>query len=86
MPVLKSYTKVYLNYFNYCIDDTIPCEICQNKAVDIHHIETRSRCKDLLNDINNLMALCRKCHIEYGDKKQHKEFLKTVHTRILHGI
>jgi len=23
--------------------------------------------------------LCRSCHIEYGDKKQHKEMLKVVH-------
>jgi len=29
--------------------------------------------------IENLMGLCRSCHIEYGDKKQHKEMLKVVH-------
>ena len=29
--------------------------------------------------IENLMGLCRKCHIEYGDKKQYKEFLKDIH-------
>jgi IS1 family transposase len=31
--------------------------------------------------IENLMGLCRKCHIEYGDKKQYKEFLKDIHAK-----
>ena len=31
------------------------------------------------DEINNLMALCRKCHIEYGDKKQHKAMLSVTH-------
>jgi 5-methylcytosine-specific restriction endonuclease McrA len=29
--------------------------------------------------IKNLMGLCRSCHLEYGDKKQHIEFLKEKH-------
>jgi 5-methylcytosine-specific restriction endonuclease McrA len=33
--------------------------------------------------IENLMALCRKCHIEKGDKKQFKEKLKTIHNKLL---
>jgi 5-methylcytosine-specific restriction endonuclease McrA len=32
--------------------------------------------KDL---ITNLQALCRACHVEMGDKKQYKEFLKEKH-------
>ena len=31
--------------------------------------------------IENLMGLCRKCHIEYGDKKKYKEFLKDIHAK-----
>lgn len=76
---MKKYTKVYLKFFGYCVDDFIPCEICNSKAVDIHHIENRSHRKDLENDINNLMALCRKCHEKYGDKKQYKNWLKEIH-------
>lgn len=60
--------------------DFIPCETCESKAVDIHHIEARgmggSKNKDVLE---NLMALCRWCHIEYGDVKAHKGFLKETH-------
>jgi hypothetical protein len=31
--------------------------------------------------IANLMGLCRQHHIEYGDKKQYKEFLKEIHLK-----
>jgi 5-methylcytosine-specific restriction endonuclease McrA len=29
--------------------------------------------------IENLQALCRKCHIQFGDQKQHKDFLIITH-------
>jgi 5-methylcytosine-specific restriction endonuclease McrA len=32
-----------------------------------------------VENIDNLMAVCRSCHIKYGDKKEYKEFLKEVH-------
>ena len=77
---MKNHTKIYLNYFGYDLSSWIPCEMCGQKAVDIHHIEARamggSKTKD---NIENLMALCRKCHIDKGDKKQYKDLLKTVH-------
>jgi 5-methylcytosine-specific restriction endonuclease McrA len=60
--------------------DWIGCEVCDRTAVDIHHIEPRgmggSKEKD---DPANLMALCRECHMEFGDKKQFKRMLKTMH-------
>lgn len=31
--------------------------------------------------IENVMALCRNCHVEYGDKKQYMENLKAVHLK-----
>ena len=74
-----------MDYFGYCIDDIIPCEICNKKSVDIHHIEARSKRKDLENDIRNLMALCREHHVEFGDKVQHKEFLTEKHNKTLNG-
>ena len=80
---MKPYTKTYLNYFGYDVSDFIPCEVCGAEAKDIHHIHARSIKKDLVNDITNLMALCRKCHVVYGDKKQHKEFLQNIHKKKL---
>lgn len=77
---MKKHTKIYMDYFDYHEGDFIPCEICENKAVDIHHIDARgmggSKSKDV---IRNLMAVCRKCHMDYGDKKQFKEELKRIH-------
>ena len=77
---MKKYTRTYLNYFGYDETDFIPCEVCNKQAVDIHHIQAKgmggSKTKD---NIENIMALCRECHIKYGDKKQYKDFLKQIH-------
>lgn len=77
---MKKHVKVYMDHFGYGVDDYIPCEVCSRKAVDIHHIDCRgmggSKDKD---EIENLQALCRKCHMEYGDKKQWMDFLKEYH-------
>ena len=75
-----------MNYFNYSTSDFIPCEMCNSKAVDIHHIEARGMGGNPLKDkdvIENLMAVCRQCHIEYGDKAHYKDKLKEVHLKIL---
>ena len=67
--------------------DFVPCECCSSRASEIHHIHARSQRKDLLNDINNLMAVCRKCHEKYGDKKMWIEFLQNKHNQFMknHG-
>ena len=81
---MKKHTKIYMDYFNYVLDDFIPCEICGTRANDIHHIENRgsggSKSKDT---IENLMALCRADHIKYGDYPQYKEMLKQKHLKLL---
>ena len=77
---MRNHTKIYLNFFGYDTSDFIPCEMCGLKAQDIHHIEARGMGGSKHADnIENLMALCRQCHIDFGDKKQHKEMLKVVH-------
>lgn len=77
---MKKYTRIYLNFFAYDETDFISCEVCNKQAVDIHHIFAKgmggSNTKD---NIENIMALCRECHIKYGDKKQYKEFLTDIH-------
>lgn len=78
---MKPYTATYLRHFGYSTADWIPCEIpnCQRQGVDIHHIFARSIRKDLENKIENLMCLCREHHSEFGDKKQHREYLQEIH-------
>ncbi|MEY4334527.1 MAG: hypothetical protein RLZZ196_3271 [Bacteroidota bacterium] len=81
---MKQHTKIYMKYFGYGIEDFIACEVCGNKAVDIHHIDCRgmggSKDKDT---IQNLMAVCRMCHEKYGDKKEYTELLKETHRRFI---
>ena len=38
------------------------CIICGKPATHVHHIHLRSKRKDLLYEINNLVLLCSKCH------------------------
>jgi 5-methylcytosine-specific restriction endonuclease McrA len=77
---LKPHVKIYLSHFGYTSADFIACEVCGSMAVDIHHIEARgmggSKEKDT---IENLQALCRYCHVKFGDKKHYKELLKEIH-------
>ena len=77
---MQRHTKLYLKHFGYDISDFVPCEVCGSRAIDIHHIESRGMGGTKKQDtIDNLMALCRECHIEYGDKKQHKFRLHICH-------
>ena len=77
---MKNHTKIYLKEMNYHETDWIPCEMCGQTAVDIHHIEARgmggSKDKDI---IENLMALCRSCHNRYEGNKSDKAMLRIVH-------
>ena len=76
---MKSHTKIYMEGMGLDETDFWPCEVCGTEGKDIHHLVNRSRGgKD---EIPNLMVLCRTCHIQYGDKKQHMEMLKEVHER-----
>jgi len=78
--LVKKHTKLYHDYFMHEPGDWIGCEVCDRTAVDIHHIEARgiggSKEKDTPE---NLQALCRECHSYFGDKKQFKRLLKTMH-------
>ena len=81
---MKPYTKTYLAHFGYSEADFIPCECCGNKAVDIHHLESRSIAKAKINLIDNLMALCRECHNKaFGS---FNEELKLIHRKKLLGV
>jgi 5-methylcytosine-specific restriction endonuclease McrA len=77
---MKKHVKIYLDFMGYGMEDFIPCEVCSNRAVDIHHIECRGMGGSTTKDkIENLMALCRKCHNTYGDKRQYIYFLQLKH-------
>lgn len=81
---MRNHTKVYMSFFGYGEESFVPCEVCGARAVDIHHIDARgmggSGDKDV---IENLMGVCRKCHIEYGDRKHLKDYLRDIHQKFM---
>ena len=80
---MKNYTKLYFDHYN-CWGEFVGCEVCGAEAVDIHHIDCRSMGGSKEKDkIENLMAVCRVCHLKYGDKKEYTEYLKEIHLKNL---
>jgi hypothetical protein len=77
---MKNHTKIYLKYFGYGLDSYFACEVCDNRGVDLHHIENRgmggSKTKDY---IENLICVCRQCHEFFGEKDEYLQFLKDKH-------
>ena len=82
---MKKHTKIYLDFFGYAQGEFIPCEKCGKTAVDINHIDARGMGgkNEAADVIENLMAMCRKCHEDFGDKKQYEEMLKKIHLEFM---
>ena len=81
---MRKHTKIYFDYFGYTGQEYIACEVCGARAVDIHHIFARGMGGAKEADrIDNLMAVCRSCHVKYGDKKQYVEFLIEKHQEFI---
>jgi len=78
---MQKHIKNYLNHFKYSETDVIQCEVCHNKAVDIHHIYPRSsfgnKRKDEQDEVSNLIALCRNCHEKAHDNMKESRIYLT---------
>jgi hypothetical protein len=83
---MKSYVKTYLTYFGYDKSSWIACEFCGATAVDLHHLEPRSIAKSKLNLIDNIVALCRECHIRAEHDKAFNNEVKLIHRKKLLGV
>jgi len=79
---MTPHCKVYFKHFKLTEADFIPCEVCSDKSVDLHHIQGRGKGKDV---IENIMALCRDCHhrAHFGTKVLTKTVLQTIHNNFL---
>ena len=54
---------------------------CGSRAVDIHHIEKRNKTK---NDyIENLIALCRDCHINAESDTSFNSYCRIQHLELV---
>lgn len=49
--------------------DNYKCRLCGKKATQVHHIHLRSKRRDLLYNLNNLISLCDSCHFHRGSEK-----------------
>ena len=79
---MKKHTRLYYKHFGYALDENIPCEVCGNIAVDLHHIDNKgmggSKTKDY---IHNIIALCRDCHDKAHNEQLSKDELYKIHER-----
>lgn len=57
--------------------DNYKCVVCGKSATQVHHIHLRSKRKDLIYEINNLVSLCDRHH-----SHQSTEGLEQVNRRI----
>ena len=82
--MMQKHTKIYLDYFDYKVASEVICEACQGQAVDIHHIHGRGKDKDV---IENLMALCRRCHDRATGSKNYvpPDEMQLIHRYFLQG-
>ena len=76
---MQKHTKVYMQFFDYGEQDFIPCEMCGSKATDIHHIERRTRNKVTNDFVENLVGLCRDCHIKAESDSMFNMFCRIQH-------
>ena len=76
---MQKHTKVYMQFFDYGEQDFIPCEMCGSKATDIHHIERRTRNKVTNDFVENLVGLCRDCHVKAESDGMFNMFCRIQH-------
>tara|TARA_R100000329_G_scaffold82224_1_gene70048 strand:+ start:135 stop:473 length:339 start_codon:yes stop_codon:yes gene_type:complete len=76
---MQKHTKVYLDFFGYKQGEYIPCEMCNAPAVDIHHLERRTRNKVTNDYIENLVGLCRHCHLNAENDKSFNMYTRIKH-------
>lgn len=73
-------------HFGYSPGDFIPSELSGKQAVDINHIDCRGMGGNPSGDkdrIENLMALTREEHEQFGDKQKFKAVLMQAHRQFM---
>jgi len=83
---MQKHVKVYIEYFDLGIDSTVTCEYCGvqgniNNGFDIHHVF--GRIGKQANSIENLILLCRQCHLNAHNSLYSKHDLLRKHEKNL---
>jgi len=82
---MENHIKIYYKAFGYDLNEIdkiyVPSEISDTQYNDIHHIISRG--KKGADRIENLMAVTRQEHIDYGDNILYMVLLLKIHQRHL---
>lgn len=78
---MQKHTVIYMKYFGHGEQEFIPCENCGKRASDVHHLKFRSQ--GGMDEIENLMGLCRKDHERAHNDPEYNEQLKQIHLRFI---
>ena len=81
---MKPHVSNYFKHFGLYPGDYIACEVCNEKAVDLHHIDIKGmggqkKQNKSLNSIENIIALCRTCHEKAHAGNISKDYLRKLH-------
>jgi len=87
MKTSKNYKKLFAEFWGYHENDIPLCWNChKEQAVDIHHLIPKGMGgvkNNRLNRIDNLYALCRKCHtLGHSDKELNEQWKEDLLERI----
>ena len=75
---MKPYVKLYLDHHSLH-GEFVPCLVCNSESSEIHHISPKGMGGKAGKDvIENLIALCRRCHIEAHESKLSKAYLRSL--------
>ena len=80
---MQRHTKNYMTHFEIAEQDKPLCEICKCVAVDVHHIVKRDKNQPKYDNIENLILLCRGCHVKAHANKITKGVLLLAHRQHL---
>jgi len=83
---MKKHIRIYLDFFGYSGYEYMPCEICQNPANQVHHIDPRGMGGSKQKDhIDNLLGCCFECHRKCESNEIGKAEQMRIHKNFMHG-
>ncbi len=79
---MKHHTKIYFEGMKIHPSEWVACEWCGQTAVDVHHLSPRGKGSSKTKDyIENLMGLCRSCHLKAESRELSREELTEKHLK-----